>query len=97
MHTSAVSEANAASVKERFDLILVSWTKPLVPAQKGVNSLSPGGIVVMECGQEFVSERNSILPLVDSLLIARYEIVRTKADWGDRREMDVFRLVARKP
>ena len=51
----------------------------------------------MECGQEFVSERNSILHLFDSLLIARYEIVRTKADWGDRREMDVFRLVARKP
>ena len=80
-------------ILSRFDLILFSWTNPLVPVQKVVDSLGPGGIVVMECGQEFVPERNSILHLFDSLLIARYEIVRTKADWGDRREMDVFRLV----
>jgi len=97
LHTSAVSDSEYDFGKERFDLILFSWTKPLVPVQKVVDSLKPGGIVVMECGQEFVSERNSILHLFDSLLIARYEIVRTKADWGDRREMDVFRLVARKP
>ena len=97
LHTSAVSDSEYDFGKERFDLILFSWTKPLVPVQKVVDSLKPGGIVVMECGQEFVPERNSILHLFDSLLIARYEIVRTKADWGDRREMDVFRLVARKP
>jgi len=97
LHTSAVSDSEYDFVKERFDLILFSWTKPLVPVQRVVDSLKPGGIVVMECGQEFVLERNSILHLFDSLLIARYEIVRTKADWGDRREMDVFRLVARKP
>ncbi len=97
LHTSAVSDSEYNFGKERFDLILFSWTKPLVPVQRVVDSLKPGGIVVMECGQEFVLERNSILHLFDSLLIARYEIVRTKADWGDRREMDVFRLVARKP
>jgi SAM-dependent methyltransferase len=97
LHTSAVSDSEYDFGKERFDLILFSWTKPMVSVQKVVDSLRPGGIVVMECGQEFVPERNSILHLFDSLLIARYEIVRTQADWGDRKEMDVFRLVARKP
>jgi protein-L-isoaspartate O-methyltransferase len=87
LHTSAVSDSQYDFGKERFDLVLFSWSKPLVPVQKVVDSLKAGGIVVMECGQEFVSEQNSMLHLFDPLLIVRYEIVRTKADWGDRREI----------
>jgi protein-L-isoaspartate O-methyltransferase len=97
LHTAAVPDDKFDFGKERFDLILFSWTKPLVPVQKVVDSLRQGGIIVMECGQEFVPEQNALLHLFDSLRIVRYEIVRTKADWGDRREMDVFRLVAQKP
>lgn len=97
LHVAAVPDGKYDFGKERFDLVLFSWTKPLVPVQKVIDSLKPGGIVVMECGQEFVPEPNALLHLFDSLRIVHYEIVRTKADWGDRQEMDVFRLVAQKP
>jgi protein-L-isoaspartate O-methyltransferase len=97
LHTRAVTDGDYDFGKGRFDLILFSWTKPLVPVEKVIDSLKPGGIVVMECGQEFVPQPNALLHLFDSLRIVRYEIVRTKADWGGRREMDVFRLVAQKP
>jgi protein-L-isoaspartate O-methyltransferase len=96
LHTDVVRDSEYDFGKERFDLILFSWTKPLVPIQKIVDSLKPEGIVVMECGPEFVPQPNALLHLFDSLQIVRYEIVRTKADWGDRQEMDVFRLVAKK-
>ncbi len=97
LHTSAVRDSEYDFGKKRFDLILFSWTKPLVPLQTVIDSLKPGGIVVMECGREFVPERNAMLHLFDSLLITRDEIVLAKADWAGRAETDVFRLVARKP
>jgi hypothetical protein len=62
-----------------------------------VDSLKPGGIVVMECGADFVSGRNQMLHMFDPLQIVRYEIVRAKSDFYDRRETDVLPLVARKP
>ena len=65
-------------------------------AQKVVDALKPGGIVVMECGADFVG-RNEMLHMFDALQIVRYEIVRAKSDFYDRRETDVLRLVARKP
>ena len=70
---------------------------PLAPVQKVVDSLKPGGIVVMECGADFVSGRNEMLHMFDPLQIVRYEIVRAKSDFYDRRETDVLRLVAKKP
>ena len=83
--------------KERFDLVLFSWTDPApqyVP--KVVDSLRPGGIVVMECGADWAG-RNGMLKLFDALQIVRYEIVTAKSDFFNRREMEVIRLVARKP
>jgi hypothetical protein len=70
---------------------------PLVPLQKVVDALKPGGIIVMECGLEFYGGRNEMLHKFDSLQIVRYEMVRAKSDFADRRVSDVFRLVARKP
>jgi SAM-dependent methyltransferase len=97
LHTAAVRDSEYDFGKERFDLVLFSWTMPLVPVQKVVDSLKPGGIVVMECGADFVSGRNEILHMFDPLQIVRYEIIRAKSDFYDRRETDVLRLVARKP
>ena len=97
LHTAAVSDSEYDFGKERFDLVLFSWTMPLVPVQKVVDSLKPGGIVVMECGADFVSARNEMLHLFDPLQITHYEVVRAKSDFYDRRETDVIRLVARKP
>jgi Methyltransferase domain len=97
LHTAAVRDSEYDFGKERFDLVLFSWTMPLVPVQKVVDSLKPGGIVVMECGADFVGGRNQMLHMFDLLQIVRYEIVRAKSDFYDRRETDVLRLVARKP
>jgi SAM-dependent methyltransferase len=96
LHTDAVGDSEYDFGKERFDLVLFSWTMPLVTVQKVAESLKPGGIVVMECGADFVG-RNDMLHLFDALQIVRYEIVRAKSDFYDRRETDVLRLVARKP
>ncbi len=97
LHTATVRDSEYDFGKERFDLVLFSWTMPLVPVQKVVDSLKPGGIVVMECGADFVSGRNEILHMFDPLRIVRYEIIRAKSDFYDRRGTDVLRLVARKP
>jgi hypothetical protein len=82
--------------KERFDLILFSWSMPLIPVEKVIASLKPGGIIVMECATHFVG-RNGMLKMFDSLEITRYEIVRAKADFENRMETDVLRLMATKP
>jgi SAM-dependent methyltransferase len=44
LHTDAVRDSEYDFGKERFDLVLFSWTMPLVPVQKVVDSLKPGGI-----------------------------------------------------
>ena len=87
LHTSAVSDSEYDFGKDRFDLILFSWSMPLVPLQKVVDSLKPGGIVVMECGTDYLPDRNAMLHLFDSLEIVHYEIVRDKSDWEGRREV----------
>jgi SAM-dependent methyltransferase len=97
LHTSAVRDSEYDFGKEKFDLILFSWTMPLVPIEKVVDSLKPGGVVVMECGADFVNGRNDMLRMFDPLQITHYEIVRAKSDFYDRRETDVLRLVAKKP
>jgi hypothetical protein len=96
LHTSAVRDSEYDFGKEKFDVILFSWTLPLVPIEKVVNSLKPGGVVVIEIGAELVKGRNDLLHMFDPLQITHYEIVRAKSDFYDRRETDVLRLVARK-
>ncbi len=97
LHTATVRDSEYDFGKEKFDLVLFSWTMPLVSVQKVADSLKPGGIVVMECGADFVSSRNEMLHMFDPLQIMRYEIVRAKSDFYDRRETDVIRLIAKKP
>jgi SAM-dependent methyltransferase len=80
---------------ERFDLILFSWSMPLIDVRKVINALKPGGIVVMEFGPGFAG-RNGMLHLFDDLLIEHYEMTRAVSDFSDRRETEIFRLIARK-
>ena len=96
LNTTAVRDSEYEFGKERFDLILFSWAMPLVPVQRVVDSLKRGGIVVMECAADYVG-RNEMLKMFDALQIIRYEIVRAKSDFYDRRETDILRMVARKP
>ena len=95
LHTAAVSDSEYDFGKERFDLILFSWAMPLIDVRRVVDSLKPGGFVVMECAVDYVG-RNGMLKKFDDLRIERYEIVRGVADWYDRREIDILRLVARR-
>jgi len=96
LHASAVRDSAFDFGKERFDLVLFSWTMPLVPIQKVVDSLKPGGIVVVVCGMEFNASRNLILHTWDPLVIEHYEIVRDKSDWEGRRVLDIIQMVGRK-
>lgn len=93
---SAARDADYDFGKERFDLILFSWSMPLVPVERVIDSLKPGGMVVMECAVNFVG-RNGMLKMFDAIQINRYEIVRAKADWYNRMETDVLRMLAVKP
>ena len=68
---------------------------PLIDVKKVIGSLKPGGIVLMECGADYVG-RNGMLKTFDGLRIERYEIVRGVSDWYDRRETEILRMVARK-
>ncbi len=84
--------------ESKWDLILFSWTKtPLDTYDKIVRSLKPGGIVVTEGNAE--SDEADLLKIVrmsGSLRILKYEIVRAKADYFLRKEMEIVRLLAEK-
>lgn len=96
LDTAAVRDSEYEFGKERFDLILFSWSMPLVPVERVLDSLKPGGMVVVECGADFVG-RNGILKMFDALQIVRYEIVRAKADFYNRMATEVVRMAAMKP
>jgi len=96
LHTAAVRDSEYDFGNKKFDLILFSWTMPQVPLQKVLDSLKPGGIVVMECGTDFLPDRNAMLHLFDPLVIEHYELVLDKSDWEGRRDVQIIRLIARK-
>ncbi|MGB9457185.1 MAG: class I SAM-dependent methyltransferase [Bryobacteraceae bacterium] len=95
LHTAAVPDSEYDFGKERFDLILFSWAMPLIEVKRIVDSLKPGGFVVMECAVDYVG-RNGMLKKFDDLRIERYEIVRGVADWYGRSEIDILHLIAQK-
>jgi SAM-dependent methyltransferase len=95
LHTSSVRDSAYEFGKDRFDLIVFSWSMPLVPIQKIVDALKPGGMVLMECAADYVG-RNGMLKTFDPLRIVRYEVVRGRADFYDRQETDIVRLIAKK-
>src|SRR2546422_411334 len=94
--TEAVWDSEHEFGKERFDLILFSWAMPLIPIQRIVDALKPGGMIVMEVAADYVG-RNEMLKMFDALKIIRYEIVQAKADFYERQQVDVLRMVATKP
>ena len=96
LHTSAVADDQFSFGIDRFDLVLFSWAMPLIPVERVVASLKHGGMVVMEAAADYVG-RNGMLKMFDALEIRRYEIVHEKADFYDRQEIDIVRLVAIKP
>jgi hypothetical protein len=97
LDTAPVADSAYEFGKERFDLVLYSWIGPRPETtQKVADSLRPQGIVVVECAADWFG-RNGILKVLEPLQIVRYEIVTAPSDFFQRREMEVIRLVARKP
>jgi len=68
---------------------------PLIDVHRVIDALKPGGIIIMEFGPGFVG-RNGMLRLFDGLAIERYEVIRGISDFSDRRETEIFHLIARK-
>jgi SAM-dependent methyltransferase len=93
LHTASVTDDQFAFGKDRFDLILFSWAMPLIPIERVLAALKPGGMVVMEAAADYVG-RNGMLKMFDALEIMRYEIVHEKADFYERQEVDIVRLIA---
>jgi SAM-dependent methyltransferase len=96
LHTAVVSDDKFEFGRDRFDLILFSWAMPLVPVERVLESLKHGGVVIMECAADYVG-RNGMLKMFDALDIRHYEVVHEKADFYDREEVDIIRMVAVKP
>ena len=93
LDATAVRDSEYRFGKQRFDLILFSWTMPLIAVDRIVDALKPGGIVVMECAADFAG-RNGMLKMFDALRIVHYEIVRGKADFYNRMDTDILRMIA---
>ncbi|MBI1355517.1 MAG: methyltransferase domain-containing protein [Acidobacteria bacterium] len=96
LHAEAVADSEFEFGHERFDVIVFSWAMPLIPVETVLGSLKPGGVVVMEAAADYVG-RNGMLQMFDALRILKYEIVRDTADWYDRRQTEIVRLIAVKP
>lgn len=104
LDVAAVPDSAYDFGKERFDLVLFSWTMPAMPdgrgareiVQKIVQSLRPEGIVVMECGAEW-GDRNGMLKIFDPLQIIQYTVEMAQSDFFKRQQMPILRMIARKP
>ena len=81
--------------RERWDLIVYSWVSPAASAAKAIESLRPGGIVVVEAGRAWFPT-NALLKMFGSLRILHYEDRVAPSDFFNRREMPVVRLMAEK-
>lgn len=97
LDTATVPDTEYDFGHERFDLILASWMtlSPGCP-RKVVDALKPGGLFVLE-GSASWFPRNALLKSMDDLVVVRYEIVNARSDFFNRTEMEVVRMVARKP
>jgi SAM-dependent methyltransferase len=82
--------------REQWDLILFSWMPPTDSAKRVVESLRPGGVVVVECARSWFP-MNGLLRMFEPLRVVHYEDKVAPSDFFSRRDMPVVRLVAEKP
>lgn len=82
--------------RNRWDLIVYSWVGPADSARRAVESLMPGGIVVVEAGRSWFPP-NGLLKMFDGLRVLRYEDELAPSDFFNRSEMFIVRLLAEKP
>ena len=82
--------------REQWDLILFSWVPPTQPTARLIEALKPGGLMVVEHGEEWLP-MNGLLKAFEPLRVLRYENQLASSDFFRRREMQVVRLLAEKP
>ncbi|HET8550509.1 MAG TPA: hypothetical protein VFL57_21005 [Bryobacteraceae bacterium] len=70
LDTRTVRDSDYDFGRERFNLVLFSWTMTDQYVQRVVDALKPGGIVVMECGADWVGG-NEMLKRFDILEVIR--------------------------
>lgn len=93
--------------KSKWDLILISYAGGRDVQKQVIESLKPGGLVILEgfhhdatkgssIGGSVVFQTNELLTLFTGFRVLQYEDVQTKADFGPG-ETRVVRLLAQKP
>lgn len=93
--------------KDKWDLILLSYVGAREMAPHILESLRPGGVVVIEAfhrdatktasiGGGVVFDSNELLRLFDTLRVVHYEDTRAIGDFGGAAETRVVRLAAEK-
>lgn len=94
--------------RDKWDLILLSYVGAREMAAKVMESLRPGGVVVVEAfhrdatktasiGGGVVFDSNELLKLFDKLRVIHYEDAKSVGDFGGAAETRVVRLAAEKP
>ena len=93
--------------KDRWDLILLSYVGARQMAPRVVESLRPGGVVVVEAfhrdatktasvGGGVVFDTNELLKLFEKMRVIHYEDTKSVGDFGGKAETRVVRLAAEK-
>ena len=95
IHTQVSLDRDFDFGQEQWDLILFSWMPVNLPARTA-DALRPGGVVVVESPEAWYPV-NGLLRTFEGLRILRYEDRQQPADFFNRREMPVVRLLAEKP
>jgi hypothetical protein len=93
--------------KDKYDLVYATFEHQIVTdnADKIIQALKPGGLVIVEGFQEDVSKEvgrplghrvNEVLRAFDQLRIVFYEDTVGPADWNGGKPAPIVRFIARK-
>jgi SAM-dependent methyltransferase len=107
MTTATVRAEQFAFGRERWDLILYSYAPSRTTVKQAIESLKPGGIIVIEgfhrdsavatgSGPAVTFDNNELLQMYPGLRVIRYEDTEAVADFG-LQKVRVIRFCAQKP
>jgi SAM-dependent methyltransferase len=94
IHTQVALDKDFDFGHEQWDLILLSWM-PVNDSARIVSALRPGGVLVFE-GPEAWFPPNGLLKDFAALRVVHYEDKVRQADFFERKEIPVVRLLAEK-
>jgi len=95
LHTVIALDTEFDFGRDQWDLILYSWVPPTQTADRVVQGLKRGGVVVVESGRTWYPQ-NGLLEMFRPLRVLHYSDERAPSDFFQRRDMNVVRLCAEK-